>query len=247
MMENKSTLTLWTIVSEQDYPLLEFTLTDALSSEAVSHIIILSTGPSKPVKFGRYASRHEKVREFYQYFGNGFDLPVEQGGFNQIAARNHALSLAEKTTASWLMQIDADDYYLPEFFQQIVTLDKDFDAILCSSVNLLSENEYWNKNQGEFTNPHIRVWRTSLAKRFKICDISSCNQLNFTGHCGVDFSYHPYWKIFLQKKFVHFHLHGILGKKNTNRWQSAVARIDLEVHRGLMFCIKQIRNYATQH
>lgn len=242
-----SYITIWTIVLAEEYDLLQYTLSEAISSQFVKDIVILHTGPNLPANAYSLEKSYSKIHEFHKSYGQGFTLPVDEGGFDQINARNHILQLAETYPAEWLMQVDADDFYLQHIFEQITTTSAEFDSISCSCINLINENRYWNKREimtesgFKIIDPHIRIWKKHLKKRFKLCEHSAKTNINATMHCGVDFNIHPYWKTTLIKDFVHYHLHGILEKKNINYWQNNLGYIDIKHHTTLISCIENLR------
>src|SRR5262245_47266123 len=76
----------------------------------VHRVVVLHTDRARPKYFGRLARAHSKVAEYWRAFGRGWDRQPEGGGFDEIAARNLAVSLAADPGARWGVKFDSDAY-----------------------------------------------------------------------------------------------------------------------------------------
>ena len=99
-------------MSSQELELALATLHFAESSPYVSDIVILVTDSD-------YSSRirlTNKITLYSECFGSGYSKSIEDGGYDQISARNYLIEKLEKTDAHWLMMHDADDIYHTDFY-----------------------------------------------------------------------------------------------------------------------------------
>ena len=215
-----SQIAIWCTVASEEYELVEFTLDNAVSHPAVRRIFLVVTGPDKPDQFGYLSRRNAKFREVYRAFGSGYDLSLEEGGYDQVSARNFALELAEECDSDWLMQYDADDYYDERIFDAVSRLHDVADSIACSCHTLVSERSYWyverlRRRFGPLTllNPHTRIWKRSLRLRFEPSTRAVVAFRNATRHCGVRFPPPDQCRAIALDDVYHFHLHCLLGKR----------------------------------
>lgn len=56
---------------------------------------------------------HPKVRHISEDFGKGLDKQPEDGGFNEVAARNRLTQAAKESGCRWLLTCDADEFFMP--------------------------------------------------------------------------------------------------------------------------------------
>jgi hypothetical protein len=213
---------LWCAVAETEYSLLTHTLPALLDHESVREALILHTGSRRPSTFGFLANACHKIHEVHRCFGTGYIRSLQDGGYDQVSARNYALEIMESGGSDWLWQIDADDYYDPGLASIVAKLDERYDAVCCSCYTLISPTQYWYNASLEtdiggkrLINPHTRIWRSALRKRFEHSPRVALESVNITRHCGVDFSTHPYWRLMAIEGPFHFHLHCLLGKEHT--------------------------------
>jgi hypothetical protein len=90
-----TSVTVWCVVSREEADLLPHTMEHLLNEPTVNHVVIVHTGPSLPSCYGELQRAWPKVQELHQDFGEGLDKSVDEGGFNQVDARNFALRIAE--------------------------------------------------------------------------------------------------------------------------------------------------------
>ncbi|HJU21085.1 MAG TPA: hypothetical protein VJ891_01125, partial [Casimicrobiaceae bacterium] len=120
---------------------------------------------------------------------------MASGGFDQVAARNFALGIAELHGDRWLLQFDADDYYDPRIVDLLGRLPTTIRGVRCACYHLLDYRSYWQNDHKvvldgpePLLNPHIRLWRNDQQRRFSVCAATASAAANKTRHCGVDFS-----------------------------------------------------------
>jgi hypothetical protein len=219
-----NSFSIWCTTSTEEYPLIEHTLTRTAASPHVQQAIIVATGNTKPANFGRYETSNPKFREFHKNFGEGFDRAIDDGGYDQVAARNFALDRVEETDAGWAVQIDADEIYEPIIFRMLQDVPDDISAVTGSYYTLLSESTYWFEprkqrmfKSGLVYDPHTSFWRMSLGLRYERSPNVEEKFVNFSRHCGVRFNRIPDVKIAAVTQPYYFHLHCLLGKRHTSR------------------------------
>lgn len=219
------TIAAWCTVSPQEYSLLRHTMCGLLAHEAVATVLVVHTGVRPAPAAGALAARFDKVREVHRDFGEGYDQAIEEGGYDQCSARNYALDLVEETAAEWLVQVDADEFFSPPLMSRVGALADQIDAVCCSRYTLTSPRHYWcepslirSVNGVRMLNPQIRIWRSTLRKRFDLCPIASRRYRNITRHCGVRFDQHPHWRVsVISDPLLHVHFHRMLGKRHATR------------------------------
>ncbi|GHF08050.1 hypothetical protein [Streptomyces fumanus] len=244
---------IWCAVSEADYPLLGLTMRNLLEHDRVGIALVLHTGVRRPHDYGALAARFANVREVHRNFGEGYSKSLADGGYDQLSARNFALDLLEDIGVEWVFQFDADDYYNPDVITAVAQLDERFDAVSCSCYTLTSERSHWYEPRLErdvggrrLLDPHTRIWRSRLAKRFELCPIASQRYANITRHCGVTFRGHPHWRFQALDGPFHFHLHCLLGKRHTAA-RTASRDLGRPVPPQLSKCIKELARWRYSH
>jgi hypothetical protein len=233
-----TSLGVWCTVSKSEYPLLIHTMKSFLEHQSVHAVVIVQTGNEPSSDFGYLRSRYSKVQEFHCDFGDGFDISLEEGGYDQKSA--------EATNVDWMLQFDADEYVAPELISKVISLDNRYDVALTSYYTLLSETHYWYEPRLEnmffgtlLFHPHPRIWRSALKKRCEICPKSAELYPNITRHASASFENHPYWHVFPINSWEYFHLHCILGKKHS-LYRTASKKIPKLLPIPLRDCIYQL-------
>jgi uncharacterized protein len=231
-LSSTASLTVWCVVGRDEADMLPFTMASLLDEPSVRHVVVVHTSPSQPECFGDLQRRWIKVQEFHQDFGEGLDKAVEEGGFNQVDARNFALGVAESLGDRWLLQFDADDYYdAPALLHRLRSLPRTVRAVQCSCYHLLDTSGYWHtdakvRDDGprRLINPHVRLWRNDIKRRYAKCAATASVEKNETRHCGTDLSDLIPEQVAAVAEPVHFHLHYLLGKAGA---RNAKRRMDL--------------------
>jgi hypothetical protein len=204
-------------VSKEEYYLALLTLERMAENDCVSCIIIVITDSEE--NFVNYALFNGKAEVYSRNFGSGYDLSLEDGGYDQIGARNFALELLEQRDCEWILQHDADEYYTFAFLNSLENKYQDYDALLCSCITLASDDtqvydpKHVRKTQfSRFINPHVRIWRKSLSLRFEKSPGVERRFKNVSRHCGVNFK--DGLKLVGITDHVHYHFHYILKKRH---------------------------------
>ena len=247
MSEKIARIGVWCTVSSTEYDLLRLTLKPMLNNNHIEKILIVVTGPSKPNSFGYLSGLSSKVIEEYKYFGYGYGRSVEDGGYNQIDARNYALKKICSHDLNWVLQFDADDFYTSSFFNYISSVGEDKNYICCACYTLNSINTFWYKekidrshNGRMLLNPHIRMWRKNIGLSYSECDNANAVFTNRTRHCNVDFPMMRDREIEFICNPMHFHLHNILRKKH-HKSRVDSRKFDYELPGELLDCISHIK------
>ncbi|MFK8260625.1 hypothetical protein ACFL9S_22915 [Erwinia sp. AnSW2-5] len=205
-------------MSSREFHLALATLTYAGISEYVSNISILITDgiPDKPRKLS------EKITLYSQNFGSGYSVSLEDGGYDQIAARNFLLDILAETDVDWLMMHDADDIYLLDYYDFISDKCMASDAVTCSCFTVRSGPEICIPQekkryiQGKaLHDPHTRIWKRNLNLRYKKSEGIEKYFANHSRHCGVIFPGEI--NISCTEGVYHFHLHALLNKRHSEK------------------------------
>lgn len=219
------TTAVWCTVSTSEYRLLPYTMRGLLLHPAVTLVLVVHTGRRIAPGGGSLADRFDKVEELHQDFGEGYHRRLEDGGYDQRSARNHALDVLARSGVDWLVQVDADEYLAPSLISRIAELNDRYDIVCCSRYTLTSPREYWYERtlvravkNVPMVNPQTRIWRRELNKRFDLCPTASVRYANATRHCGVRFDHHPHWRaLAIDDPFLLVHFHRLLGKEESHR------------------------------
>lgn len=195
------------------------TLCHSEKSEYVKCIVIIVTDSPYLINL-----RSNNTYIISNYYGKGFDISIENGGYDQIAARNFALDFLDGfSDVEWVMQHDADDLYSLECYSYIVNQCMKYDALayscftfkkgktLCYPTNKIQ----YLKDGGVLYNPHIRVWKKEFGLRYEKSIGIEKHFDNISRHCGVNFP--DIMNIGFIDKAWHFHLHALLNKRHTHK------------------------------
>lgn len=211
-------------VSYHEAAYLPNTMAPLLRHPDVEAIAVVHTGNGKPDNFGSLSRDFDKVTEYHRTFGEGYDRSVEDGGYDQYAARLFAVEEIEQAKTDWIIQFDADEFLTTEAIAVIESAADMHDVVALDYYTLLSETEYWFEERRlrrigreDLMDPHLLIWRRRLEKRPELCDQSRCIYANKTRHCSVSFPNFPYWRTLTAKGLYHFHFHCLLSKENASK------------------------------
>lgn len=209
---------LYCTVSSKELNLALATLRFAELSEYVFKIAILVTDAkrNKPQKISN------KITLYQQNFGNGYNIPVADGGYNQIDARNFLIEKLNDADVDWIIMHDADDIYDISFYQFISTQCKTTDAVTCSCFSLRHDMSICvplvksRFIQGKtLYDSHTRAWKKSLNLKYEKSPGIEKYYLNHSRHCGVIFP--DNLRISYTDGLYHFHLHALLNKRHSKK------------------------------
>lgn len=211
-------------VSKQEAWLLPNTMRPLLRHSGVESIVIMHTSKDVPVSYGVLAEKFDKVREFHRPSGEGYELSVQEGGYDQYSARLFALEVVEEAQTDWIVQFDADEFLTTNAIDVILSSSEEHDVIAFDYYTPLSETDYWferkllrRTGRTDIIDPHLLIWRRRLEKRPELCPQSVKLFRNKTRHCSVAFPNFPYWRILAANGLYHFHFHCLLSKKNARK------------------------------
>lgn len=225
----------FTTVALGEAGLVPFVLANVARHPSVTSLVVLHTGTDKPPTFGQLADHFPNVREVHKDFGNGLDRAVGDGGFDQIAARNHAQRLVEEAKPDWIIRNDADEILLNAALDAVAQTSDRYDLITFDYHTLLAGGRYWNaphlkRRVGHETllDPHLATWRRELELYDEACPQTALTSANVTRHCNIRTSHIPSFRMKTVKGLMHLHLHCLLGKANARlRDQGSVLQQDL--------------------
>ncbi|MEL0438301.1 hypothetical protein [Phycobacter sp. K97] len=167
------------------------------------------------------ADRFPNVREVHKDFGSGLDRAVADGGFDQIAARNHAQRLVEEAKPDWIIRNDADEILLNAALDAVAQTGDRYDLITFDYHTLLAGGRHWdaphlNRRVAQETllDPHLATWRRELELYDEACPQTVLTSVNTTRHCNIRASHIPSFRMKTVKGLMHLHLHCLLGKAN---------------------------------
>lgn len=205
-------------VRSKEFDLALSALNYAALSEHVFSIAILITdaAPEKPRKLSK------KITLYRYDYGSGYSISIENGGYDQIAARNFLLEKLSETDVDWLMLHDADDIYLHDYYDFISSECVSADAVTCSCFSLRPgpeiciPQEKKRHIQGKILyDPHTRIWRKNLNLRYDKSDGVEKHYKNHSRHCGVIFPENI--NVISTDGLYHFHLHALLNKRHSEK------------------------------
>jgi len=216
------TIGAWATVGPNESYLLKETMRPMLESSEVEKILIVHTGHEPSPHFGYLANHINKVTEIHRDFGEGLDISIEKGGYDQLSARTFALDKISDESVDWLVQFDADEFLTKESFKIIENANDSIDLICFDYWTLTSRETYWKRKPKEFggkliMDPHPLIWRNRLQVRPELCKETKKTGINITRHASVRLDYLPPFRIQCVNGMYHFHLHGLLKKKNFTR------------------------------
>ena len=217
-MRNLS-ITAWCTVSTEEYELLEYTSKNLVQHPVLLSFVVIVTGLKRPGNFGSLSELSTKYVEIHRPFGDGYDLSEDEGGYDQISARNFGLEVARETGGDYLLQFDADDFYDEALFDFMESMPAATSALALSCITLTEEG-CWKQglkktrklaNNHVLVDPHIRCFRSSLNVRYER-SVKADTLTNKSRHCHFSLPIESSI-VAIQDYFLHFHLHVLLGKR----------------------------------
>lgn len=216
----------------------------------VEKILVCHTSPQSFLDIGKYKSiSPDKVFEIGFYFGQGWDKSTDDGGFNEVSARNFAIQMAETFGTEWLLQCDPDEFYTPRL-SEIMEYSDSFDSVFFSCTHMINDEkcvEYPFRQiklrEVPIHDPHLRLWRARRGVKFAYNkDPSVAGMINKSMHCNPE----P-WLGFPNRTLVfnevcHIHLHDYVKEKRTIPDEEE-KRVIVEIPEGF----RKIRNELLQN
>src|SRR4029079_792814 len=166
-----------------------------------------------------------KVEHVYQNYGSGFDRQPENGGFDEIDARNHALRLGRETGCDWLLVVDADEFFLPCTIDPIAHAHRSNKAAVCFECwHFITPTQYLffentmrpaSKHTPAMHDPHIRAIRGSASIWFEQNPNRTFRDelANDTMHCTP--TRMPTQAVLYAPGMFHIHTHHAYGEKRS--------------------------------
>jgi hypothetical protein len=145
----------WYIHAKED-AVLNLSLEQMRKYPWVNRIIAVHTDGLK------YYSAGPKTAEVIEDFGSGW-IPIEQGGFDEIRARNFALELAIHD-ADWVLNCDADEFFTEDFGAEIEKAHSEgFDAINVNCNHFADPRTLIDLGHSD---SHIRAFRANKDMKY---------------------------------------------------------------------------------
>jgi hypothetical protein len=117
----------------------------------------------------RLPRQEGRINHVYQDYGSGFDKQPEDGGFDEVAAKNHVLRLGRSGNCDWLLIVDADEFFLPCTINQIAIAHREqLETAFFEHWHFCSPTQYlfarhatrrFRKNGVAMHDPHMRAIR----------------------------------------------------------------------------------------
>jgi hypothetical protein len=192
------------------------------SYDWVDYIIVVHTNTLDKIDDHFKCIGNEKTISYAKDFGYSFEISINQGGFNEVDARNKAIELADCLKCDWLVQCDADEFYTYNTIDIIRKADKEgFDSINIDCVHPISATRaYFPKENPR--DAHRRIWRSGRGIKYDynpdILKRSAAGEKgleNKSLHCiPVGFK-----KMMEAEGSYHIHCHHLFGaKKAKGEW-----------------------------
>lgn len=207
---------IWYVVSEHEYDIAKCSILTHLTYEWVGAIVVVYSGIREPIQMGELSEKDCRVFEYWQCFGDGYGIPPNVGGFDQIKARTYAISLAANHNCLWMIHCDADEFFLNDLGELLISSNADI--IKTSVYHLLSPNTFWVQtkqvkyvDEGEILfSPRLRIWRTKFEPKI-LYDQRNSN-VNVTRHCITSFTHISSIRTEYLPGLYHIHIHFLLYK-----------------------------------
>ncbi|MEI6297795.1 MAG: hypothetical protein WCO84_09255 [bacterium] len=208
-------ITLVYVVCPREFNILEVSVLTMSEYDCIKDIVILHSGYKKPLKYGSLSQKCKKVKEFYKNFGEGCDVPIKDGGWSEVEARNFSLDLSYDLKNEWILLCDADEFFLLE------NLDFGklnlYNSVRFSTYHFFEFDKYWEKQiykhviRGiELHDPHIRMFRKSLNAKFDY-SYPSRELKNISNDCHPTIGDSS--SCLLSDDLIHIHTNAIWKKK----------------------------------
>jgi hypothetical protein len=151
-------------------------------------------------------------------YGYGFDKAIAGGGFDEISARNKALSIAEATGYDWLLQCDADEFYTENTGEIIdraalagyESVAFEFNHFITPTQYIINKRAYKHILNTKYHDLHVRAWKSSLKARY-FQDPNEADKINPTINCIHNAGKNQ--NCFNVAGFYHIHVHHMIGPK----------------------------------
>ena len=199
----------------------------------VTKIAVLQTKDNlKPVESSRLSVIDSKTTWHSRNFGQGFEQQPEDGGYHEVAARNHSLDLARESGCNWALICDADEFFLPDAYHHIYEAHRlKKDVVWFSCYHYCSPNQYlWWNNQVRHVQGSSHLMHDAHARAIRLGGrkwkyVMNNNQkyrdtmTNRTEHCHLmghpaGCCHHGYGKIHIHTR------HMFEPKRPTQEWLS---------------------------
>ena len=180
----------------------------------IDSIVILHTDSNEPKYGGKLAEiSPKKIKEYWTDFGNGFDKSIEDGGFDEIGARNMALYLCKQDGfKGWVLYCDSDEYYTYDTIKAFQMAEQgNYDSINFRCFHLNDKLTY-RVNPRNIYDRHVRAWILNDDIKFAPHDSEEFMRQfkNKTLHCRrigckktltTDLKYHIHTKFLYKDKY----------------------------------------------
>jgi len=136
--------------------ILDLSVRTHLKYDWVSNIVILHTDKIKP----KFRFKNKKIKEYWEYFGEGFETSIEVGGFDEVGARNRALQLAYQLETDYYVITDSDEVWTYETINILENNKNDLRSMFVSTYPVIDNHTIALDQkciQDELHDPHFRI------------------------------------------------------------------------------------------
>lgn len=151
---------IWYVTANQSDYLVLSVLTHE-KYDWVDQIVIVHTDEKEPKIIHNNDFDKNKVVHLWYPFGTGFDKSVENGGFDEIEARNFAIITAMDVAqpGSWLVQCDSDEFYSYDTKDQIEMASLNGHLGIRLNCNHFINPETVKYPLADPYDYHLRIWK----------------------------------------------------------------------------------------
>lgn len=174
---------------------------------------------------GTFDISHPKLLHFSRDFGHGFTAQPEDGGFDEVAARNFLLDAVADIDGTCTILCDSDDVYHPDTVRVIELMARNNSlAGMIECWHFTSPNQYlffpnslfrYRDSSPRLHDPHIRILRHGCGIRWQLNPNTTLRDTwpNRTMHCTPQLGS---WPTLLRiPGLFHLHTHHMFEPKRT--------------------------------
>jgi len=249
-----TTVTLWYTVGKNCVDIVKPSLEIMSAYESIKDILILHTYSNSKLGNELTSICPEKITEYWKYFGDGYEKSLDQGGYDQVEARNYILHIAENTQNEWLAHLDADEFFTSLVFEELRSASFDKKLLTCSCYNFYSLYEAEIKSHKEhyvngkyLLNPRDRIWRRGLKKKHISFNALPGYIKNKSRHCGVDFSDISKSEVIIVEGISLVHTHHLLEKSGWDNKVETIRCDDFEFSQAYLYLFEKYGNLRLKN
>ena len=225
-----------TYVTNSRYDIVYTSVKTMEKYDEINNIIVLYAGEFPPKEIGEL-SKNKKIKEYHKYFGSGFDKSLNEGGWDQISARNYLLQLSDENDSDWVICCDDDEFFVLEnmFNHYDYEIFNNYDMVAFQMYHFVDLHKYVYYESGLkcrrgvlLFDPHIRMWRKNLNAEWGINP--RIRATNITRHPEIKKLGWENEKLLICDQMVHIHVHDFECVKGNRGYDpSQLVKYDLNI------------------